>query len=66
VPGQLAGPERRLAEPGDHRAALGQRQVGQVTRRPPAAARRTAAGQDKRQGPVEPGGLFWISGLRRR
>jgi len=41
VPGQLAGPERRLAEPGHHGPPLGQRQVSQVTWRPrdcPAAA----------------------------
>ena len=68
VPGQLAGPERRLAEPGDHGAALGQRQVGQVTRRPPAAAGRTVgarrpAGQDERH---RPGGLLRTNGLRRR
>jgi hypothetical protein len=54
VPGQLAGPERRLAQPGDHSAALGQRQVSQVTRRPPAAARRAAASQDKRHRPGRP------------
>jgi hypothetical protein len=63
VPGQLAGPERRLAEPGDYGAALGQRQVSQVTRRPSAAASRTAAGQDKRH---RPGGLMRTSGLGHR
>ncbi len=46
VPGQLAGPERRLAEAGHHGPPLGQRQVSQMTRRP--TGRPATAGQGER------------------
>jgi hypothetical protein len=47
MPGQLAGPERRLAEPGHGRPPLRRGQVGQVPRRAlPAPARGQPSGAD--------------------
>ena len=50
VPGQLAGPERRLAEPGHHGPPLGQWQVSQVTRRPRDRPATTGQGERHRSG----------------